>query len=52
MAPREKLSIGFLSGEGPRSTAFIMALVTVVGFVAFAMGQWSTLVNACFGLRP
>ena len=52
MAPREKLSIGPLSGEGPRSTAFLMILISAGLFAAFALGQWSALINACFGLRP
>jgi hypothetical protein len=51
MKPLEKLSIGPLRGEGPRSTIFVM-IITTLGLVsAFALGQWSALVNACLGLR-
>jgi len=52
MAQREKLSVGPIRAEGPRSTGFVMVLIAGGLIVAFALGQWSMLINACFGLRP
>jgi hypothetical protein len=51
MAQREKLSVGPLRAEGQRSTTFLMALITFGLIMAFALGQWSAILNACFGFR-
>jgi hypothetical protein len=48
----EKISVGPIHAEGPRSTLFVMILLVVVGGLLFGLGQWSAIVNACFGLRP
>lgn len=51
MASREKLSVGPLRAEGQRSTAFLMVLITAGLIAAYALGQWSVLLNSCFGWR-
>jgi len=49
----ERLSVGVtdIHAEGSRSTAFVMILTLVALGLAFFMGLWSVLVNACFGFR-
>lgn len=52
MSHPEKISVGPIRAEGPRSTLFMMILIVVVGALLFGLGQWSAIVNACFGLKP
>jgi hypothetical protein len=51
MAPREKISFGRFSAEGPQTTRFIMIGGAVLLAIGFFTGQWATLLNSCFGTR-
>jgi hypothetical protein len=49
----ERISVGpaGIRAEGSRSTMFVMILVVVLAGGSFFLGQWSAIVNACFGFK-
>jgi hypothetical protein len=51
MPAREKLSVGPIQAEGPRTTAFLAVILAAALGAVFYLGKLSALVDACFGLR-
>jgi hypothetical protein len=51
MAQREKLSVGPVRAEGPLTS--LTLTLGGIGLIAlgFFTGQWTALINACFGWK-
>ena len=49
---REKLAVGPIKAEGPRSTVLLWLLLAVGLGAAFYLGTLTNLLNSCFGLKP
>ena len=51
MVPRERITFGRFSAEGPKTTRMITVGGSILLAIGFFTGQWAALLNSCFGTK-